>query len=522
MAEYRLPIGMDSFRKIKEQGYYYIDKTGFISELMQKPFEVNLITRPRRFGKTLTMSMLAEFFDIRRESKAIFQGLGISDDKAVCKEYMNQWPVLYLTLKGIEGLRFESAYGQLKEVLYFLFRKHTYLLSSEKVSEFDKTVFQRLILKEGTDEEIKNSLKTIMGMMYDYYEKPVILLMDEYDVPLAKANENEYYIEMLDVIRSFLGNTLKTNEYFGFTNNEVEALLKDFGMTEHVGEAKDWYDGYHFGSNDVYCPWDVINYVNALQDDPSVEPQDYWKNTSGNAIVRQFIDQADEEIVEKFETLIGGGYICQKIVEDLTYDTLHSTVDNLWSVLLLTGYLTRVRMEGLQESISLERGEVLLQIPNKQVKELFTDTIKIWFEDKVTTIDRSSMFHALWNDEAEKFEMQLSNMLMDTISYHDYKENFYHAFLVGLLSGAGYSVKSNYEMGLGRSDVAVHDRKGKRALIIEAKHSKGYVTMSADCDIALKQVENKRYLWPFLERCTDVKAYGIAFYEKECKVKIRT
>ncbi len=541
-----LPIGIDSFERIRREGYSYIDKTGFIAELLKKTFEVNLITRPRRFGKTLCMNMLASFFDIEKDSRDIFSGLKIAEKEDLCSVWMNQWPVIFLSLKSVEGLEFEYAYEQLKSVISDCCLKFEYLLQSEKVNKYDKELLERLSAKKGTREEVSNSVFTLTRMLSSYFGKPVIVLIDEYDVPLAKASENGYYPQMLEVVRGLLGKALKSNEflkfavitgclriakesiftgtnnlvtdtisgerfseYFGFTEAEVLQLLNDAAFPDHVDEMRIWYDGYHFGKTDIYCPWDVLNHINRLQDNPDAKPESYWKNTSHNGIIRSFLMRMDLMINEKFEKLLAGESICQKITEDLTYDVLHSSEENLWTILYLTGYLTQ---DGTQNDL------LRLRIPNEEVKSIFTETVMEWFKDGVSQKERQNLFQALWEGNEEGATALLSDLLFETISYHDYDESYYHAFLAGVFSGAGYAVESNYEYGLGRPDIVVTDKRGRRAIIIETKRAGKGNQLKAQCEKALKQLEEKQYAKGFLKGYKEVICYGISFFEKECLV----
>lgn len=553
MPTYSLPVGIDSFEKIRSGGYYYVDKTGFIIELMQKIFEVNLITRPRRFGKTLLMNMLSEFFDIRKDSGALFEGLEISKNKQLCCIWQNQWPVLFLTLKSVEGLKFDSAYGMLEAVISELCVEHFYLAESQVVNPVHREIFLRLAKKTASEEEIKNSLYTIMAMMQTHYGKRVILLVDEYDVPLAKASENGYYKQMLDVIRGILGQVLKGNSslkfsvvtgclriakesiftgtnnfvsdtisgrrferYFGFTEKEVRELLENTGFSEYKNEVKLWYDGYLFGREKIYCPWDVLNYINSLQDNPDAKPENYWKNTSHNGIIRSFIDRTDLAVNEKFEVLLAGGIIRERIEEDLTYDVLHSSEENLWSILYLTGYLTQE--EASEEAV--DAALVALKIPNREIRSIFTDTVARWFQDTVMGMDRRSLFVAFWNGDVEKITEQISDLLFQTISYHDYKESYYHAFLAGIFVGAGYGVESNYEHGAGRPDIAITDKKSRKAIVIEVKHSQRASGMLKDCSAALQQIRTRSYADDFLaDGYRAVWCYGAAFYGKSCLIQ---
>lgn len=546
MENLTLPVGIDSFERIRREGYYYADKTGFIAELLKKTFEVNLITRPRRFGKTLAMNMLASFFDIKKDSRTMFAGLTIAKEKELCSKWMNQWPVLSLSLKSAEGLEFDYAYEQLQSIISDCCLKMEYLLQSEDVNSYDKELFNRLAAKRSTREELSNSIFALTRMLSSHFNKPVIVLIDEYDVPLAKASENGYYTRMLELVRGLLGKALKSNdylkfavitgclrivkesiftgtnnlvtdsisgerfsEYFGFTEAEVLDLLKEAGFPDHSNEMRQWYDGYCFGKTDIYCPWDVLNHVNRLQDQPDAKPESYWKNTSHNGIIRSFLMRTDLMVNEKFEKLLSGQCICQKVTEDLTYDVLHSSEENLWTILYLTGYLTQ---DGTQN------GLLRLRIPNEEVKSIFTETVMEWFKDEISKNDRRNLFHALWTGNQESATELLSDLLFETISYHDYDESYYHAFLAGVFSGAGFAVESNYEHGLGRPDIVVTDKRKRRAIIIEAKIAKKENQLVAQCRAALKQLEEKQYAKGYLKGYKEVICYGISFYEKECLV----
>ena len=510
MKKLQIPVGISDFTKIREQGYYYVDKTGLISELLEDIAEVTLITRPRRFGKTMGMSMLANFFDIRKDSQAMFEGLEISKNEALCSEWMNQWPVLFVSFKDIDGLTFASAKGMLLERLANLFKAHRYLTLSERIDPDDAKIFKKLsdlVNGHPTDAMLKTAISLLMQMMRDHYGKPVILLIDEYDVPIAKASANGYYAEMLEIIRGMLSTALKDNaalrfavitgclriakesiftgtnnfvsdtissshlnEYFGFTQADVNQILRDADLTDQAETVKTWYDGYHFGDLDVYCPWDVMNYLRDLQRDPKAKPASYWKNTSDNAIIRSFIDYAEGNIAEKLETLMSGGCIVQKIREDLTYDYLHSSEENLWSILYATGYLTQVREDAMTET--LPQSTAALMIPNAEIREIFETTVQDWFTDTAKEEDRKTLFDAVWSGDTETLTNEMNKLLRKTISYHDYKEDFYHAFLAGIFSGAGYSVKSNQEHGEGRSDVLVKNPRNARIAIFEAMYAK--------------------------------------------------
>ena len=559
MKKLQIPVGISDFTKIREQGYYYVDKTGLISELLEDIAEVTLITRPRRFGKTMGMSMLANFFDIRKDSQAMFEGLEISKNEALCSEWMNQWPVLFVSFKDIDGLTFASAKGMLLERLANLFKAHRYLTLSERIDPDDAKIFKKLsdlVNGHPTDAMLKTAISLLMQMMRDHYGKPVILLIDEYDVPIAKASANGYYAEMLEIIRGMLSTALKDNaalrfavitgclriakesiftgtnnfvsdtissshlnEYFGFTQADIDQILRDADLTNHAGDIKAWYDGYHFGDLDVYCPWDVMNYLRDLQRNPEIKPASYWKNTSDNAIIRSFIDYAEGNIAEKLETLMSGGCIVQKIREDLTYDYLHSSEENLWSILYATGYLTQVREDAMTET--LPQSTAALMIPNAEIREIFETTVQDWFTDTAKEEDRKTLFDAVWSGDTETLTNEMNKLLRKTISYHDYKEDFYHAFLAGIFSGAGYSVKSNQEHGEGRSDVLVKNPRNARIAIFEAKYAKKLGDLETCCEAALQQIDKRQYATEFEDDYDSIRCYGIAFYKKRCLVRTR-
>ena len=556
MNDLKIPVGISDFAKIRNYGYYYVDKTGLIADLLEKETaEVTLITRPRRFGKTMGMSMLANFFDIRKDSKAMFEGLEISKNETLCSEWMNQWPVLFISFRRVDGLNFQSAFGMLQETIMDIYGDHLYLLDSPRISGYHKEIMDRVLRKTAPAEEIKASLLLLTKLMQTHYKKPVILLIDEYDVPIAKASAKGYYAEMLDMVKglmqalkdndalrfavitgclriakesiftgtnNFVSDTISSshlNEYFGFTQADVDQILKDADCQEHAADIKNWYDGYHFGDLDVYCPWDVMNYLRDLQRNPKAKPASYWKNTSDNSIVRSFIDYAGRSISRKLETLLSGGYIIQKIEENLTYDYLHSSEENLWSILYLTGYLTQVREEDLPDPLPEKMSA--LMIPNAEVQEIFETTIQKWFDESAQTWNRKILFDAVWSGKAEVLTEQMNKLLRKTISYHDYKEDFYHAFLAGIFAGAGYEVDSNKEHGEGRSDVVVLDPEGDRVAIFEAKYSRTQDAMSKDCAAALEQIEARQYAKEFEDDYDSVLCYGIAFYKKRCLVQIK-
>ena len=547
-------VGGENFDELRKNGCYYVDKTELLYELRKDSQNiVTLFTRPRRFGKTLTMRMIESFFDISRDSKAVFDGLDIMKREDFCKEWMNQYPVLFITLKDAESLTFSKAYGKLKIILSDVCKKHEYLEKSDKVNCEDAETFERLMFKKATDEEVQNSLLLLCRMMHAHYGKPVILLIDEYDVPLAKANEEKeagerYYVRMLDVIRGIMSTTLKSNDYlkfavvtgclriakesiftgvnnfasysvldekfshsFGFTQEEVDVLLKKADLEEKRETFREWYDGYIFGRDALYCPWDVINYVSALLYNKNAKPKNYWANTSSNGIIRDFAGHKDFDVSEKFETLMNGGTVTQTISDELTYDTVHETEDNLWSILLMTGYLTKANP-------GEEGSTVALKIPNAEIAGVFETAIVRLFREQMDRDRQKALMDAFWSGDAETASELLSDFLFDTISYHDYHEDYYHAFLTGIFIGLGYGVKSNHEQGLGRTDITLTDKKNRRALVIEAKKSGSEAAMQADCDEALRQIVTKQYA-EALKGYKQIECYGISFFQKSALVK---
>ena len=549
-----IPVEVSDFEKIRENGFYYVDKSGLLEELLtKKTAEVTLITRPRRFGKTLGMSMLESFFDIRKDSRKLFEGLEITKQQDLCEKWMNQYPTVFVSFRQVDGLNFDSAYDMFTLVISDLYKRHLYLLNSDQISEYDKAIAKQLVLGDASVKDTKGSLLLLTRLLQQHYGKPVILLIDEYDVPVAKANSHGYYYEMLDVMKglmqalkdnqsllfavitgclkiakesiftgtnNFVSDTItdsRLNEYFGFVQDEVNQIVEDAGVSEQADVIKKWYDGYHFGDFDVYCPWDVMNYILELQHNPKANPAGYWKNTSDNAIIRSFIEYAGSNITKKLETLLEGGYIVQKIDENLTYDYLHSSEENLWSVLYLTGYLTRMRKQELEEKLA--DGMTALVIPNEEIKEIFETTVVKWFDDSAKTWNRSALFDAVWKGDSEKLTKEMNLLLRRTISYHDYKEDFYHAFLAGIFTGAGYSVESNREHGEGRSDVVVYDSVNGRVAVFEAKYTRVLENLEKECDTALNQIDDRMYAKEFEADYDEIFCYGISFFKKRCLVK---
>ena len=554
MKNLNIPVGVSDFTEIRKNGYYYIDKSGLIKDILKTAStKVTLITRPRRFGKTLAMSMLDSYFDIRKDSKQLFDGLEISQNQVLCSEWMNKYPTIFVSFRQVEGLDFKGAYDMLTVVIANLFNEHIYLLDSKKATEFQKTSFKNLLSGNASVKEVKSSIYLLMNMMNDYYNEPVILLIDEYDVPVAKANNNGYYNEMLDVMKSlmqtvkdnktlkfaiitgclriakesiftgmnnFVSDTIvssRLNEYFGFTQKEVNKILSDADAITYADIIKEWYDGYHFGNYDIYCPWDVMNYILDLQYNPKAEPQSYWKNTSDNAIIRSFIDYSGSNITRKLEVLMSGGHIFQHIDEYLTYDYLHSDEDNIWSILYLTGYLTQVK-EDVGRKLD-DSKMTALTIPNKEIRDIFETTVIKWFGDSARMWNRKALFDAVWSGNSESITYEMNKLLRKTISYHDYREDFYHAFLAGIFAGAGYMVDSNKEHGEGRSDVVVYDTVNARVAVFEAKYTRTLDKLESECDIALEQIDERMYAKEYEDDYDDIMCYGISFFKKRCLVK---
>ena len=553
----KFPVGISNFAKIRERGYYYIDKTNLIMELLKYCIgKTTLITRPRRFGKTLGMSMLADFFDVRKDSSKHFAGLSVSKNTHICNQWMNKYPTIFVSLKDVDGISFNDAYAQLSLQFADLYKEYAFLLDSKNIDNDDRNIFQRIKAGEASLPDLSRALSTLMKMLNAYYGKPVILLLDEYDVPIAKASSNGYYTEMMNIIKPLLSTSLKDNpnlcfalitgclriakesvftgtnnfisdsivrsnlkESFGFTQNEVDKLLADANAEAYADTIRTWYDGYHFDTADVYCPWDVISYLYDLQRNPQAKPVSYWRNTSDNSIIRSFIDCASSNITEKLEALLSGSFIVQKVDDSLTKDYLHSFEDNLWSVLYLTGYLTKVRNDALPTAIP--DGYSALIIPNEEIKEIYETTVMKWFADSAQASNRNALFSAVWSGDSKALTQEMTRLLRMTISYHDYREDFYHAFLAGIFTGAGYVVESNREHSEGRSDVIVKDIRNGRIAIFEAKYAKTLNNLPDACDLAIDQINTRIYADDFQDDYDDILCYGIAFFKKRCLVKIK-
>ncbi len=554
----RLQVGSESFREIRENDFCYVDKTGLIEEFLTSSFiKFSLITRPRRFGKTLMMNMLHDFFDISQDSKAIFDGLAISKNKELCDKWMNQYPVIFFTLKTIEDTDFSAAVGQLVTLVRQIAVDFTYLLESDKVNMSDKRILQEFLDSKSSLSELQNFIVTFCRALYAHWGRPAIVLIDEYDAPLAKAYKKGYYPEMVDFIRNSLEKGLKTNKFlqfailtgglriskesifsglnnfvyfgisearyadkFGFTSEEVNDLLSATGFIEKKEEIKTWYDGYRFGKNtEIYCPWDILQYISFLQNDPDTVPEAYWENSTENNVIRSFIERTDFDADEDIENLLSGGYVTCTINKTITYDTLYESEDNFWTLLYLSGYLTKAAPDKVKsEEASFDSGEIPLIIPNREIKILFIKTINSWFDDSMKAIDRKPLFDAFWNGDSKGFQELLSDILLRSISYHDYHENYYHAILTGIFIGSGNRARSNPERGLGRPDITVKGKRFTRAAIIEVKHAKSREGMPQAAEDALRQIKEKVYTAGVSEY-QKVMLWGISFYKKFCAAR---
>ena len=550
----KLPVGLDDFKKIREAGFYYVDKTKLIEQLLQSWGEVTLFTRPRRFGKTLNMSMLKSFFEIGAE-KSLFQGLYISEKEKLCAEYMGKYPVIFLSLKGVEGLHFADAQKMLMTIINNEVRRHYYLKTSDKLTVEDRKQFEKMLLNE--DVNLVDSLRLLSQLLYLHYDQKVVILIDEYDVPLDKAFKNGYYQEMVSLIRGLFGQALKTNEFlqfavltgclrvskesiftglnnfeinsivdieheegFGFTDAEVMQMLKYYHCTNRYSDIKEWYDGYHFGNADIYCPWDVINFVKKLLTDSNAKPSAFWINSSGNDLVKLFVDKADQSTKDEIERLVAGESVTKRIRLDLTYDEIENSIDNVWSVLFTTGYLTNI---GNPES-----GVYELVIPNREVHEVFVLQIQEWFQRSVAKEESMPEFSkAILEADAEGLQKQLNVIMsrmisvLDTKAREEQKENFYHGLLLGLLRGSNpdWLIKSNRESGDGYSDILIEPENPDAGIIIEVKHAASISGLDKACENAMAQIKNRRYDEALREngRC-EILAYGIAFHKKRCRV----
>ena len=557
----KLPMGIENFREIRRQKFYYVDKTALIRELLENWGKVNLFTRPRRFGKTLNMSMLKCFFEIGSDS-ALFDGLEISKETQLCEEYLGKFPVISITLKGATGRTFDEAKSMLRRLIGKEAQRFQVLMQSDKLTELEHQQYKTLIHMNDKgiftmeDEVLKDSLFTLTQLLKKHYGQDVIMLIDEYDVPLDKAYQSGYYDDMVELIRSLFGNAFKTNdslyfavltgclriskesiftglnnfnvytvkdvqyhEAFGFTDVEVRQMLEDYGFMEKYDAIKAWYDGYRFGTLDIYCPWDVVSYCHALKMKPTITPKNYWVNTSSNDIVRRFVSKANTTTRDEIEVLIDGGSVKKRIRQELTYRDLDSNIDNLWSILFTTGYLTQ---RGFDSNDLTE-----LVIPNKEIRWIFVQQIREWFQEE-SVKDRKkleSFCRAFQENDTKAIEKGFNEYLWNTISIRDtsvrkeMKENFYHGILLGLLAYMdGWLVKSNTESGEGYSDISIEIRQREIGIVIELKYAENG-TFDVSCQEALRQIHERKYETALIENgLHTIYRYGIACYKKRCKV----
>lgn len=560
MLKKRLPVGIENFEKIRRDGFYYVDKTDLIKELLENWGEVNLFTRPRRFGKTLNMSMFQCFFEIGCD-QSLFDGLRIAEESTLCETYMGKFPVISISLKGIDAADYETARNLMVKVVNEEARRFQFLTESSRLTDTDKMLFGQLLQKEMDDETLFCSLRELTELLRKHYEKQVIVLIDEYDVPLAKANELGYYDEMVRLIRGIFGSALKTNhnlyfavltgclrvakesiftgvnnfntftitdvdfdEYFGFTDAEVKEMLEEYQLGSSYEDVREWYDGYRFGNVDVYCPWDVICYVNKRRTDPALQPQNYWLNTSGNEVVRHFIEALGDGVTKtEMERLIGGEIVQKEIHEEMTYHDLYADMGNVWSVLFMTGYLTqRGRADGNLYN---------LVIPNREIRNIFTEQIMKMFQEQAEqdgeTLGR--FCDALEQGNAEEVERCFTGYMRKTVSIRDTfvrkatKENFYHGMLIGLLGfKEGWTVMSNREAGDGFSDIQILIDDAETGIVIEVKYAQNG-DLEAECQKALTQMRALHYEEGMRNAgMQKVFKYGIACWKKTCKVVVES
>ncbi|MCR5813073.1 MAG: ATP-binding protein [Desulfovibrio sp.] len=552
MALLNIALGCESFYDIRKNNCCYIDKTYIIEELLDSSLPmVSLLTRPRRFGKTLTLSMLQEFFDITKNSHDLFAGLSICENENICKNWMDKYPVIFVSFKNIECDSYKTLLQQFAMVISNVISDHDYLFRASSVKDVDKKKLDILLNNKESGVLLEQSLYLLSRALKDCWNKQVIILIDEYDVPLNCAEQNGFFREMVGKLRNVLGSALKTNpsckfailtgclriakksiftglnnfkcygvsdnrfaDSFGFTTNEVDELLKQGGLLAKKSSLQEWYDGYCFGrATEIYCPWDVLQYLYDLQYDLEAQPKLYWKNTSGNAIVRTLVSYASQDIRHKVEALLAGEAIEVPICEELTYDSVYEDEKNLWSILYLTGYLTRA-------AIQPGNADTALRIPNKEVRQIFIETISQWFRESIAKCDLKSFMDALWKGNSAIVQATLTDLLYSTISYFDQAENYYHGFLTGLLRGAGFSVLSNREEGHGLPDIVLEDGRHKRALIIEVKAAKTYHELEQVSQVALRQIQEKQYVSGISPQIRKIIFYGIAFWKKESSVQV--
>ena len=554
MVSKKLPVGIENFEEMRKEDFYYVDKTGLIIDLMNGWSKVNLFTRPRRFGKTLNMSMLKSFFEIGGD-KSIFDGLVVSNDKVICDRFMGQYPVVFISLKGVDGLDFETAYEALCQIIVDEAARLRFLVDSDKIADDEKKFLEKLINERYDASDIRKSLQMLCRLLEKHYGQKAILLIDEYDVPLDKAFYHGYYAQMIDIIRAMFGAALKTNdslfmavltgclrvskesiftglnnlkvhsisdekfdEYFGFTDAEVRKILEYYGLESHYSDVRKWYDGYRFGGQDIYCPWDVINYCYDACSSAHAQPKAYWINTSGNEMVRRLISRGTDGTTQMdIERLIAGETITKTLNENLTHNEIDANIENIWSLLYMTGYLTAV---GYPNGRQYE-----LRIPNMEVRQIYMEQVLDWFKGRAAAqSDKlTGLYEAFESGSADAIKEYLDEQLLDTVSYYDARESFYHGFLLALLSTcANWRVSSNVETGKGRSDIVVERRDRKVGFVVEVKDVKEYEKLDAACETALRQIEEKDYTAILRRyRVKNIWTYGIAFWEKECRVVVR-
>lgn len=561
MEERAISIGIENYKQIIDREYYYIDKTLFIKELLDKAGAVNVFTRPRRFGKTLALSMVKTYFEkeVDLQGNVIdnshyFQGKNIINAGEKYTNYMGKYPIISFSLKSTKQPDFQMAYASLRQEIVSEYRRHSYVLNGKALMPEEQEKYKKIMAEKAEEIDYAKSLKFLSDCLKRYHNTRVIILIDEYDVPLENAYFRGFYDKMTDFIRSLFESVLKTNdslefaivtgclriskesiftglnnlgvnsiltenyaEYFGFTTLEVEKMLKNYGLGEKISEVKEWYDGYCFGKTEVYNPWSVINYVYAALANRDAFPKPYWSNTSSNSIVRSLIDKADEDVKGEIEVLIQGGTIEKPVHEDITYEDIDKSQDNLWNFLFFTGYLKKTKETLVEEVIYLT-----MEIPNKEVRYIFKNTIQDWFRQHLEKTDLATLYKAVLEGDCETFANEVTEQLLECISYNDYKKDYYHGFLCGLLKGCkGYRVISNRESGNGRFDIVMRypSARGK-AVIIEIKMADTFDDLEHGCDVALRQIEDRKYDTQLLkDGYRDIIKYGICFYKKECMVK---
>ena len=554
MLTKKLPVGIDSFEKLRREDFYYVDKSRMIVDLMANWGEVNLFTRPRRFGKTLNMSMLKCFFEIGTD-KSLFDGLRVSEEKELCEKYMGKYPVVFVSLKDVDGLTFEDAYDMLREIIRKECVRLQFLMDSDALTDAEKEPMKRLLGNRPERVDIKNSLALLCSLLEKHYGQKPILLIDEYDVPLDKAYYHGYYPQMIDLIRAMFQAALKTNsslffavltgclrvskesiftglnnlkvcsisdvkfdEFFGFTDEEVRAMLSAYGLENHYEETREWYDGYRFGGQDVYCPWDVINYCDDLLSNPRQKPKAYWMNTSGNDMVRRLIDRSTNGTTQmEIERLIAGETITKTLNEQLTHNEVDASIENIWSLLYMTGYLTAVDYP--------DGNRYELRIPNREVRQIYMQQVLSWFNHKVEseTDKLTNLYAAFETGDVDTIKEILDEQLLDTVSFYDARESFYHGFLLALLSTcANWNVSSNIETGKGRSDIIAGRKDRKVGFVVEVKDVKDEEKLDAACEAALRQIDERDYTAILRRfRVKEIHKYGVAFWDKECRIATR-